>query len=98
MAFRLKNATRKSLGFLKGVGKRSVGLVKGVGRGSLRVVKGVGKGSLGLLKKFGNIKLRGRSLTRRAGNVYKGLSGLAGMTGKRIMNSLKYVRKLTRRR
>ena len=94
MGFRLKNAkkflgnsTRKSLGFLKGVWKRSIGLVKGVG-----------KGSLGLLKKFGGIKLRGRSLTRRAGNVYKGLSGLAGMTGKRIMNSLKYVRKLTRRR
>ena len=83
MVFRLKNATK----FLRNSVTKSV-----------RLLKGVGRRSLGLVKGLGGIKLRGRSLTRRAGNVGRSFGRLAGMTGKRIMNSVKFARRLTKRR
>lgn len=83
MGFRLRNATK----FLRNSVTKS-----------MRLLKGVGKRSVGLVKGLGGIKLRGRSLTRRAGNVRRAFGRLAGMTGKRIMNSVKFARGLTKRR
>jgi len=83
MRFRLKNATK---------------ILRNTAKKSLRLLNGVRRRSFGLVKGLGGIKLRGRSVTRRAGNLGRVFGRLAGMTGKRIMNSVKFARGLTKRR
>jgi hypothetical protein len=83
MRFRLKNSTK----FLRNTAKKSLALLKNMSRRSIGLVKGLG-----------GIKLRGRSVTRRAGNLGRAFGRLAGMTGKRIVNSVKFARGLTKRR